>query len=355
MSDNSTNGKLKMNNLRPNSFDLACKIADSLGFSLPSMSSTADIMTRDVKELTLDDTVRDFLAFMKKNRVRHVVVFDPPSENETEPFFVGIVSERDVLRLIHPYADKDISVSKQCKNLGKPLVQIVTRKPISVSPDTPIDELISIMTDNSIDMVPVFEDNKLVGIVTTTDILELIVTFSAAVRNLSEFLKKTPGNDSTVLDIVTSWINRTSGSIMPDELYSLNLEDTLERAIEMLKIRRIRHVIVRDKNNMLAGVVSDRDILRHLPYANISSYYKPKSSRKDLFCVEPDTLELHAPLANIMTWEPLYITADCTVADAAEKFFTERLSSLPILDNDNNLTGIITVTDLMQVLQKIFA
>lgn len=334
------------------SFELIHKIADSVGFSFPAMSITADIMTTDIKRLTLDDTVRDFLAFMKKNKVRHVVVFDPPAENETEPFFVGIVSERDVLRLIHPYADRDISVSKQCENLGKHLVQIVTRSPISVSSDTPIDQLISVMINNSIDMVPVFDSNELVGIVTTSDILETIIEFAAAADSLTELIQHKPGAESAEIKELTDWVRRTAGQIMPDQLYTLNLDDTLETAIEVLKRKGIRHVVVTDKNKQLAGIVSDRDILRHLPFANISSYYKPKNFRDDWFCVEPDTLELHAPLGNIMTWEPLSISEDCTVVEAAEKLFTRKLNSLPVLDEDKNLTGIITVTDLMRLLRK---
>lgn len=339
-----------MKNAQLNFLDLAHKIAASLSISLPPMCHTADIMTRKIKFLTLDNTVSDFLTFMKKNKVRHVVIFDPPTESESEPFFVGIISERDVLRFTHPYADKSISSSQHRKTMKKLLVQIVTRKPICVSPATPIHQLISVMIENHIDMVPVLDDTQLLGIVTTTDILKLLVTLDTAVRNLSQSLKTPPCKDSTVPAAFTSWVNRTAGCIMTGQPDCLALKDTLQKAIVLLKKKGFRHVLITDKNKRLVGVVSDRDILRHLPYVNIRPGYKPKDFREHIFSMPPDTPGLEVPLAHIMEWEVVCVTEDSSVADAAEKLQTEKLSCLPVLNADRNLSGIITVTDLMRVL-----
>ena len=339
-----------MKNPQLNFFDLAHKIAASLSISLPPMCHTADIMTRKIKFLTLDHTVSDFLTFMNKNKVRHVAIFDPPTETESKPFFVGIISERDVLRFTQPYADKTIIASQHMKTMKKLLVQIVTRHPICVSPDTPIHQLISVMIENHIDLVPVLDDTELLGIVTTTDILKFLITFDTAVRNLSKMLKTAPCKDSTDDDALIVWLNRTAGRIMTAQPYCLALKDTLEKAIVLFKKKSFRHVLITDKNKRLVGVVSDRDILRHLPYANIRPDYKPKHFREHLFSIPPDTPGLDIPLAHIMEWELVCITEDCSVADAAEKLQTEKLSCLPVLNADRNLSGIITVTDLMRVL-----
>lgn len=69
----------------------------------------ADVMTSRVKTLTLDDTVKDCLDFFQTNNVRHVCVMDVATEEEGEqakPYFVGIVSERDVFRRISRYVGK---------------------------------------------------------------------------------------------------------------------------------------------------------------------------------------------------------------------------------------------------------
>ena len=345
-----SNGKFNMKKPQLNLLDLAHKIATSLSISLPPMCHAADIMTRKIKFLTLDNTVSDFLAFMKKNKVRHVAIFDPPTENESKPFFVGIISERDALRFTHPYADKTVSTSQHRKSMKKRLIQIVTRKPICVSPDTSIHQLISVMIENHIDMVPVFDDTELLGIVTTTDILKLLVTFDTAVRDLSQTLKTSPREDPTDSAALTAWTNRTAGRIMNSQPYCLALKDTLEKAAVLLKKQGFRHVPIIDKNKRLVGVISDRDILRHLPYTNIRPNYKPNRFREHLFNISPNTPILEIPLAHIMEWELVCITEDCSISDAAEKLQAEKLSCLPVLDADWNLSGIITVTDLMRVL-----
>ena len=339
-----------MENPHLNFLDLAHKIAASLSIFLPPMRHTSDIMTRKIKFLTLDNTVSDFLAFMKKNKVRHVAIFDPPLETESKPFFVGIISERDVLPFIHPYTDMTISVSQNRKTMKKRLVKLVTRNPICVLPDTPIHQLISVMIENHIDMVPVRDDTELVGIVTSTDILKFLITFDTAVRKISQMLKTSPGKDSTESAALTEWINRTAGHIMTGKPHCLALKDTLEKAIVLLEKKGFRHVLVTDKNKRLVGIVSDRDILRHLPYANIHSGYESKYFRKNTFSISPNTPEQEIPLAHIMEWELVCITENCSVAEAAKKLHTEKLSCLPVLNADQNLSGIITVTDLMRVL-----
>lgn len=335
-----------MKNPQLNFLDLARKIAASVSVSLPPMGHTSDIMTRKIKFLTLDNSVNDFLSFMKKNKVRHVAIFEPPTRTESKPFFVGIISERDVLRFTHPYAKKTISDPKSKKSMKNILARVVTRDPICVSPGTPIDRLISVMIKNHIDMVPVLDDTELLGIVTTTDILKLLVTFDTALRNLSQMLKTHPPEDSTDSADLTEWVNRTAGCIMTAQPYCLTQKDTLKKAIALLEKKNFRHVLVTDKNNRLVGVVSDRDILRHLPYANT----RQKQSSRHPFSVPPDTPELQAPLAHIMEWDLVCITQDCSVADAAKKILTEKLSCLPVLNAQQNLTGIITVKDLIKVL-----
>jgi CBS domain-containing protein len=314
------------------------------------MCCAADIMSRKVKILTLDNTVSDFLAFMKKNKIRHVAIFDSPTEKESKPFFVGIISERDVLRFTHPYADKNISISKHRKTMRMPLVQIVTRNPTCVSPDTPIHQLISVMIEKHIDMVPVFDDTELIGFVTTTDILKLLVTFDTAARNLFQSLITDPCKDPTDSDVFATWTSRTAGDIMTSQPYCLAPKDTLEKAIALLRKKHLRHILITDKNKRLLGVVSDRDVLRHLPFTNILPYHKPKHSREHLFRMPPNTPEMDVPLAHIMEWELVCITEDCSVADAAKKLYTEKISCLPVLNANQNLSGIITVTDLLQVL-----
>ena len=98
-------------------------------------------------------------------------------------------------------------------------------------------------------------------------------------------------------------------------------KDTLADAIVLLKKKGFRHVLITDKNKQLAGVVSDRDVLRRLPYANIPA----KCLREHYLNVPPNTPGLEIPLAHVMEWEVETVTEDSPVAEAAKKFISGNL------------------------------
>ena len=140
---------------------------------LKSMLIAEDIMNTDFKTLTMDHSVGACLRFMKANKVRHALVIDPPNESYDSPLFIGVVSQRDVLRLnrqMDRHEDaKDAEVNP--KALRQKIGQVVARNPKSADLETPIPEVITMMIDNHIDIVPVLSGSTLMGIITTTDIL----------------------------------------------------------------------------------------------------------------------------------------------------------------------------------------
>ena len=73
---------------------------------LGSMRVAQDIMNVDVKTLTLDHTINQCIKFMESRRVRHAPVVDLPYEGEKKPYFIGVVSQRDVLRINSPYDEE---------------------------------------------------------------------------------------------------------------------------------------------------------------------------------------------------------------------------------------------------------
>jgi acetoin utilization protein AcuB len=151
---------------------------------LKPMRVAQDIMNADVKTLTLDHTVKQCIKFMESLRVRHVPVVDVPYEGENKPYFVGIVSQRDVLRINAP-SDKETGKQKtEQRALWQLLVQIVARKPKSVSLQTSVQDVITTMISNHIDMVPVLDDGDLAGIATSTELLRLFFKIGACRRTL---------------------------------------------------------------------------------------------------------------------------------------------------------------------------
>jgi acetoin utilization protein AcuB len=323
---------------------------------LKPMRVARDIMNSEVKTLTLDHTTKRCLDLMESLKIRHVPVVDLPYEGEEKACFIGIVSQRDVLRLSARETENTNGQHVDPKALRQLLVQIVARKPKAVSLQSPIPEVISVMLHNHIDMVPVLEADDLAGIITTTDIIELFFRIDKAVHQLChESQTETSIIDmtsegSTEAAVLFPWCFRTIQEVMTKEVICLEAQDDIAKAIEVLQTEQFRHVPIVDEHGKLAGLVSDRDILRNLPFAGKRPPCPPKIFREHLLAVDPWDKRHLQPLESIMVRRILHISPETRICAAAEILNKERISCLPVVDERGKLQGIITVTDLMRAL-----
>jgi len=318
--------------------------------SLKPMRLAADIMNADVKTLSLDHTVNQCLKFMEARRVRHVPVVDLQSEAETWPCFIGVISQRDVLRLNAPDAEKSSKQKTDKRALRQLLAQIVARKPESVSLETPIQDVITVMLRNHIDMATVLDDGDLVGIVTTTDLMRFLLKLDKVVRQLCQDSKKGALPADRASEVLFSWLSRTVQDIMTEDVISLTPQDNLARAIEVLQAEKLRHILVTDEQGEFVGLVSDRDILRNLPFAGRRPLSRPKKFREHLFAVKPRTKSLELTLEEIMVRKALCILPSSSLSNAADVLRKKKISCLPVIDKSKKLRGIVTVTNLMRAL-----
>ena len=323
---------------------------------LKPMRVAQDIMNTDVKTLTLDHTVKHCLKYMEAHRIRHVAVVDLPNEGETKPYFIGIVSQRDVLRLSAPDVEESSKKKIDRRALRQLLVNIVARKPKSVSLQTPVREVIMTMICNHIDMVPVLDDANLVGFITTIDLMKLFFRLEKVIRRLYPKLKKgappvdMSSESSAKAKILFSWFFRAVQEIMTEQVVCLEPQDNLARAIEVLQTEEFRHVPIIDEQARFVGLVSDRDILRNLPFSGRRPPSPPKKFREHLFATDSWTENLQQPLESIMVRKVLHISPGCSVCEAAEILYKKKISCLPIVDEQEKLRGIVTVADLMRAL-----
>lgn len=113
-------------------------------------------------------SILDALHIMKENKVRRLPVV-------AHGKLVGIVTEKD-LRESPSLKATSLSIYELNYLLAKtPVKEVMTKNPITVTPETTIEEAAVIMRDNQISGLPVVEDGKIVGIVTETDIFDMLV------------------------------------------------------------------------------------------------------------------------------------------------------------------------------------
>ena len=113
-----------------------------------------------------EDSMKKGIGLLKEKGIRHLPVL---RKGES---LVGIVSDRDI-KAASPSPATSLEIREIYYLLDKITIkQIMTKKPYTVSPRTPVEEAALIMREKKIGALPVVDDGNLVGILTETDILD---------------------------------------------------------------------------------------------------------------------------------------------------------------------------------------
>lgn len=126
-----------------------------------------DLMTRAPYTIAVTKTLADAKATMKRYKVRHLPVLD-------EGHLVGLVSDRD-LKLVEAHSPSD------CEDI--PITEAMRRAPWTVTPSTPLESAARHMARHRLGSSVVLENNKVVGIFTSTDGLRALAELLAAGRS----------------------------------------------------------------------------------------------------------------------------------------------------------------------------
>lgn len=110
----------------------------------------------DVFTVDSSATVADLAKSLTVHRIGAAVVIDADGAT------VGVVSERDVIRGIADHGNGCLAL---------PVGDLMTTDVITGAPDTPIQEVMGLMTEHRIRHVPVIDDGALVGLVSIGDVV----------------------------------------------------------------------------------------------------------------------------------------------------------------------------------------
>ena len=128
--------------------------------------------------------------------------------------------------------------------------------------------------------------------------------------------------------------------IMRTVLVTVTMDHTIGQAREIMKMKHIRHLLVMDGSE-LVGVITDRDVRSHLS-PRVGTPIESKSDRA--------TME--SKLHQVMTRDPITVSPDTPVAEAASLILEHKIGCLPVIDRGGFTIGIITDADLLRYLAK---
>ncbi len=123
-----------------------------------------DIMIKEVATLDVNDELSLANDIMRLGRIRHLPVVDGPR-------LVGIISERDLFR--SSLAQALGYGTKDTRDLMKKLriKDVMVTDVRTISSETELPEAVRLMVDHKIGCLPVVDNDRLVGLLTETDIL----------------------------------------------------------------------------------------------------------------------------------------------------------------------------------------
>lgn len=126
-------------------------------------------MTKEVITLNKADNLDTAEILFKKNKIRHIPVVDQKE-------IIGMLSYTDLLRISFADAvdEYEQDVDTIVYNMFT-IEQVMAKNLISVNPSTSIKEVAEILSKREFHALPVVDNNKLVGIVTTTDLINFLL------------------------------------------------------------------------------------------------------------------------------------------------------------------------------------
>jgi CBS domain-containing protein len=136
---------------------------------LPEQLLVRDIMTDHPRFIAADAPAKDAAREMVRWRLGALPVVDADQR------VIGILGERDLLRHLMTNYLGDASGGKTPLPAPRVVRDVMSRQVLCVSPEQPLAEVASLMTNKDVDRVPVVREGKLVGFLTRGDIVRKLI------------------------------------------------------------------------------------------------------------------------------------------------------------------------------------
>lgn len=155
-------------------------------------------MTANPFTISYDQTIPDAQEIMMQHGVKRLPVLKNGK-------LVGIVSKEDIVRS-SPSAATSFSIGEITYILAKTKIKdIMTKDPVTISSSALLEEAATLMRDNDVSFLPVVDNDKLVGIITESDIFDSFIellSFREPGTRLTVEVEDAPGIMSNLTSII---------------------------------------------------------------------------------------------------------------------------------------------------------
>lgn len=137
-----------------------------------------DLMATNVITIGRNDDLRLADDIMTEHRIRHIPVLE-------EDKIVGVITQRDVFKARMSSTMEYGEKGQRAFLHSVPVKEIMAHPVVTVTPETPVTEAVNLILTHAIGCLPVVQDERLIGIVTKTNLLQRLRTLDSAAGEAS--------------------------------------------------------------------------------------------------------------------------------------------------------------------------
>lgn len=127
----------------------------------------SQIMAKVLIAVPTNKKISEVNELFKEYNIRHIPVTEGTK-------LAGVISKNDVTKLGYGAREMDQNALNAIYDTYE-LKDVMVKKPLTVSPDTNIKDVAEILSEQSFHSLPVVDDDEVVGIVTTTDLVKYLL------------------------------------------------------------------------------------------------------------------------------------------------------------------------------------
>ncbi|MCX5633028.1 MAG: CBS domain-containing protein, partial [Phycisphaerae bacterium] len=262
-------------------------LSDRLATSFRIWLEARDVMSQDVATVPMDESAVSAAKLMSRNNISCVVVV----RNETVE---GILTETDLLRNVAGQ-NKDFDKIRNSEIMSSPV--------ISIAPELSVLEASKIMKEKNIRRLPIVDKNRLVGIITQTDLVR-VLTFYGMWKNIEE--------------------------IMSRDVAVIQRGEAVADAAKIMNARNCSCIVVLSGGDVV-GILTEKDILE-----------KIVAAKKD---------PARTKVEEIMSSPVISVPPDYSAFNSSRMMEQKHIRRLVVMENER-LCGIVTQTDIFRAIKK---
>jgi CBS domain-containing protein len=265
-----------------------------------------DIMKSNLLTVREEDTLSVAQSILAWAGVRHLPVL-------SRDRLTGILSDRDLLS----YRAKSAARGDWRK---APVRAAMHPSPQTAHPEDALTEVAGRMAISKIGALPVVDEGKLVGIITTIDVL------AGEVRDAMA---------------PSAHLSPTARDAMTPAPLTARPTDSLLDAASAMAEHRVHHLPVLSDEGAVIGMLSEQDV--RAVVGDPIDFMRVRETR-----IDPGRLRV----GEVMAHPPVTVSSDAAVSDLANLFADRTVSALPVVDQSGKLVGMLSYVDALRSLAR---